>query len=1083
MPFMPSDGYVSHQNPPDFTWGEVDGAECYDLEIASDIEFEKIEYTAYGLEYNFFNFAYPFAEGVKLYWRARYKKDGVASEWSTPRRFRIYPGADKFAVPDIDTLMKRIPSGHPRIHTTPDELAEFRSFKDKYRGSREIYDAYVSGARANAKSGVIDPEPTFEPNEDWVVHSRLKMELYGKVEGILGKTFNSAFAYLLSGDKEIAAYAIKSLISICKWDIYGATSYKNQDQVHRSIAYKCAMAYDWLYDAMTPEERQTVLDMIRARTKVMEGLISRLKRCPYDSHAWTAFGYIGIIAVATHGEIPESDAWLRQIIQQYTVVLPPWSYQDGGWCQGTGYWQYSTEFNKEFFDVLRNAGILDLYAKTWQKNEHLWSLYAFPQGVRGSFGDGSCLGLSGNYNKRTLYRDAYYLNSGKAKTLAVAYGQNSNDFFNYRVAAIEELPAEPLDGMQLSHAFRDIGWITMSDQTENYERILLTFKSSPYGSFNHSHADQNSFVLHAYGSTLAINSGYYDAYHSKHDSGFTRKTHAHNSITLSGKGGQKDDDMFANGRLTSYLTHPSFDLAGGDASSAYRGKLKKYQRNIIYVRPEIFVVIDDLEANDGEREEFLWWLNAFKISLGEKSGCAKVSSETAELDAEILYPEVVGKHIPDFRGDDGIEYPPQLATGYKVHQRVCFKTEKTDKTKIVTILGVHRNSAPAHEYKCERIGDCLKISFAEEKTVYVNLGDNDSPISIDGYEFVGKAVAAHETSVMLAEGSSLKFLGKTVLEFEKTASAVLGLDELCVATLEDNKITVGTQNPFLSEAKSIEHFDKTAPSSASGVTEYRVTEGEINLSLDADFYEFMLGGKRMGQKLSGGVLKLSVDGKDKIVDMSGRKLRNGKELFTFFEEISIGKYKIVSKNDELSVRSFVNGEACSARLDVFSSVPENTLELETVEIKECKMSFSSAYDEVKAKLDSFCEAEDFVGRKPNAVSVYTNRPFLSGGKGVMLLNELGDKLCYDVDIPEDGNYDFVIKYVAWNPNGAEKVVDIDRESFKITLASTPGWGSTPEQWCAARAEISKPMKKGKHSVYLEALVGEWNIDWFGFIRK
>ena len=413
MPFMPSDGYVSHQNPPDFTWGEVADAEGYDLEVALDKSFEKIEYTAYNLKYNFYNFSYHFREGVCLFWRVRYKKDGEYSEWSSARRFRIYPNADKFAVPDIDTLMSRVPKGHPRIHTTPDELADFRALKDKYVGSRAIYDTFVGGARAYVEKGVIDPEPTFVPNEDWVVHSRLKMELFGKVEGIMNKSFNCAFAYLLTGDKEIAAYAVKVLLSICKWDVWGATSYKNQDQVHRAIAYKCAMAYDWLYDAMTEEERAEVLSMIRERTKVMEGLLSHLKRSPYDSHAWTAFGYIGIIAVATHGEIPEADAWLRQIIQQYTVILPPWSYQDGGWCQGTGYWQYSTEFNKEFFDVLRNAGILDLYGKTWQKNEHLWSLYAFPQSVHGSFGDGGCFALSGNYNKRTLYRDAYYLKNGR----------------------------------------------------------------------------------------------------------------------------------------------------------------------------------------------------------------------------------------------------------------------------------------------------------------------------------------------------------------------------------------------------------------------------------------------------------------------------------------------------------------------------------------------------------------------------------------------------------------------------------------------------------------------------------------------
>ena len=636
--------------------------------------------------------------------------------------------------------------------------------------------------------------------------------------------------------------------------------------------------------------------------------------------------------------------------------------------------------------------------------------------------------------------------------------------------------------MQLSHAFRDIGWITMSDQTDNSDRILLTFKSSPYGSFNHSHADQNSFVLHAYGSMLAINSGYYDAYHSKHDSGFTRKTHAHNSITLFGKGGQKDDDMFANGHLTSYLTHPEFDLAGGDATAAYKGKIKKYQRNIIYIRPEIFITLDDLQAADGEREEFLWWLNANKIALGENAGEAIVEAPTATLDARVVYPAVEGKYIPDFRGDDGVEYPPHLSAGYAVHKRVYFKTEKTEQTKLVTILGVRRSEAAAHEYTSEKIGDCLKLVFEGDKRVYVNLADNSSRIMVDGFEFVGKAIAVSDSTAMLVEGKSLKADGKLVVSFEDVASAIVGLDELGIATVTDNKMTVGEHNRYVTSIDSIAHFDGNVASAKTGV-EYTRGDGTLEFTLEGDFYELMLNGKETSSSVEPGSLTVTLDGNTKKYEMRAKKQRNGKELFTFTKELPLGKYEIVSKNEELSVKGFDADRAAAQDITVFSGCAENYLVMKSVELKCAEAQATSDYDGIKACLDAFSEAEDYVGKKPNAVSVYSTRSFLSGGKGVKLLDTVGDRLGYKIDIPEDGEYDFIVKYVAWNPDGAEKLVTVDGDSYKIHLERTDGYGTTPDQWKACRAKLARHMSAGTHTVYLEAFEGEWNIDWLGFIKK
>ena len=52
MPFMPKDGYVSYQNPPDFTWCSVKEAEKYDIIVCADKELKEVKYSKYGLIYN-----------------------------------------------------------------------------------------------------------------------------------------------------------------------------------------------------------------------------------------------------------------------------------------------------------------------------------------------------------------------------------------------------------------------------------------------------------------------------------------------------------------------------------------------------------------------------------------------------------------------------------------------------------------------------------------------------------------------------------------------------------------------------------------------------------------------------------------------------------------------------------------------------------------------------------------------------------------------------------------------------------------------------------------------------------------------
>ena len=115
----------------------------------------------------------------------------------------------------------------------------------------------------------------------------------------------------------------------------------------------------------------------------------------------------------------------------------------------------------------------------------------------------------------------------------------------------------------------DIGWVAVHSALRDADNdVWVLFKSSRFGSFSHSHADQNTFQLYAYGRALAIDSGYYPSYGTPHDNLWTRQTQAHNGILVNGRG-QPAHMWEASGQVESFERHGIITLIRGQAGGAY----------------------------------------------------------------------------------------------------------------------------------------------------------------------------------------------------------------------------------------------------------------------------------------------------------------------------------------------------------------------------------------------------------------------------------------------------------------------------------------------------------------------------------
>lgn len=796
MPYRPSDNYTSNQNPPDFSWPYESDNASYDLIICSDKDLKSVIYIKENITTNFYNFSYVFDPGI-YFWSVRCNK----GNWCTPRRFLLTRDAYHFPVEDIDTLISRIDVRHPRIYTNTEDLPCLRK---RLLSKENLYFPVLKQMVEGFKSQSFPKEESCNP-----LPSNSE-SMYGSFQYAADNTklacnmaMLSAFYYMITGDRETGTFAVENLVKLSKWSAGGCTGYHLNDQAHRRIALNSALAYDWLYDILTEEQKTAVLDMINERTSIMfkssSFNISHIAANPFDSHGWTAIGYVCLIALAVYKDLDEAKTWIRYSLPLYINRMHPWSNEDGGWAQGTYYWAVSSYFAKKLSEGLLSSNVIDLYKKAWQQNEYKYPLYFHPEGSIGAFGDNSYLKPSakdltaistlteraGRPELKWLRQQWKYL-----RTYNHADDPDPSTCMFDRLFSDEEafLPVDIPSDIYM----KDIGWTAMHSDIYDPLRTSLFFKSSCYGSFNHSHADQNSFIIQAFGQPLAIDSGYYDLYGYPFDVNYTRQTFAHNAITHSNGKGQPIFDLSAKGSIIDFLPGKRFSLTGGDSTPSYKGTLDKAVRHIIFIKPDKFLVIDDLKAPEGERTTFEFWLNVQKdIQISGKR--AEVFMDTASLDMEVLYPENISIYKSDvFSGTDMIPRLPIYAghERWPVQKRLWVQTDNVSDTKIITFLAARQSGRVTIECPVERRDNCIIYTPVSDTNVYINV-DGFGKIKTDRVDFTGVAAITGPDCFMLVNGTSLYINGTKIVESSSEISISFDKDKLYISSLlKDTKVTV-----------------------------------------------------------------------------------------------------------------------------------------------------------------------------------------------------------------------------------------------------------------------------------------------------
>jgi hypothetical protein len=150
----------------------------------------------------------------------------------------------------------------------------------------------------------------------------------------------------------------------------------------------------------------------------------------------------------------------------------------------------------------------------------------------------------------------------------------------------------------------------MHSDIASASRVSLYFKSSPYGSFNHSHGDQNGLLLSVAGQPLLVKAGWYDWYGSPLWTDWYHTTRSQNAVTFDGGKGQNvagyRETLQHNGKIIGFTAAPGYDFAEGDATPAYAGALSLARRQVWHLRNagDAILVRDRLASSLAHTYEF-----------------------------------------------------------------------------------------------------------------------------------------------------------------------------------------------------------------------------------------------------------------------------------------------------------------------------------------------------------------------------------------------------------------------------------------------------------------------------------------------
>ena len=340
---VPEDGYHVMVNPPGFTWTTHNDAVSYRFLLFRGTESDQPYRDLDDLSSTVAALDTPLEAG-EYNWCVAYRDSaGNFFGRSKLRKFIVREGLDELPMPDVAQIAKKLIGVRPRIFLLPADVARI---KGAIAENRLPFWELCRNLADAALSEPLYPEPAPYKDGEFEVNEWRRIYTPGKVGS--SHAVRLALAYRLTGERKYLEGANKWLIHLAGWDPYGITSYNlplpdgstGNDEAGMPLLQRMAMAFDWLAEELTEEEKSVILGSLQARgNQLLEHYRKRdFLSNPWSNHDGRALAFFGLAGLSCLGELPEAEQWLEYTLRSYLTSYPSWGGDQGGWAQGLSYW-------------------------------------------------------------------------------------------------------------------------------------------------------------------------------------------------------------------------------------------------------------------------------------------------------------------------------------------------------------------------------------------------------------------------------------------------------------------------------------------------------------------------------------------------------------------------------------------------------------------------------------------------------------------------------------------------------------------------------------------------------------------------
>ena len=499
------------------------------------------------------------------------------------------------------TPLEKLKGAHPRIYLDEDRVA---SLKKKIKNSHA--DIWKNVSEWVDKKLDTSPPPPAE----------------GDIRRVGEVIPYAALCYLLSGEESYLKLAKSFMLGIAEYPHWG----NDHDIEAAHLLYAAALGYDWLYPKLNEQERETIKNKLILQGERLRPFFG-LGHPPLNNHRIVNLSALGIAGLVLYGEAPEAGEWIRYVNNELKNTLNYYG-EDGVSCEGISYWSYTVEYMLKYFVAadellgetfqqlpwLKNAAVCPLYHSLPRRHWEVNNMFL-------NFGDSPRFCWYGPHYQ--LYKLASLYSKPEIQWLAGEIFRSGitkwhSDWLSLLWYDPSLKPESPRD-TPLTKFFEDWDISVMRSGWDGEENILafkcgsvggnqLAGISHPqYPGSGHSHPDANSFILFGDGEWLAVAPG----------ATLVKWTDNHNTVVVDGVGQMGEGEQWFNGKLqfkrgrrAGFLieeSRPDYDYIVGDAGSVYREEtgVRKFLRHVIYLKPEIIVIVDELSAIKPAKFEWL----------------------------------------------------------------------------------------------------------------------------------------------------------------------------------------------------------------------------------------------------------------------------------------------------------------------------------------------------------------------------------------------------------------------------------------------------------------------------------------------